>query len=74
MYRRVRDESRPLPDGLKYIGSWIDANLGRCFELVDCEDVRLLHQWVAYWSDLIEYEIVPVLPSKETRENITPLL
>ena len=35
---------------------------------------RLLQQWVAAWSDLIEFEIVPVVPSAETREAIEPLL
>ena len=33
-------------------------------------DVRLLQQWVAFWSDLIEFEIVPVAPSPETRGAI----
>lgn len=74
VYRRVRDGEGSLPDGLRYAGSWIDASLQRCFELVECEDVRLLHLWVASWSDLIDYEIVPVLPSKDTRENITAVL
>jgi hypothetical protein len=29
---------------------------------------------VAQWSDLIEFEIVPVATSAETREAIDPLL
>jgi hypothetical protein len=41
---------------------------------MECEDARLLQQWVAAWSDLIEFEIVPVLPSAETRQAIEPLL
>lgn len=38
------------------------------------DDACLLQQWVAGWSDLIEFEIVPVVPSAETRQAIEPLL
>ena len=38
------------------------------------DDARLFQQWVAGWSDLIEFEIVPVVPSAETRQAIEPLL
>ena len=41
---------------------------------MECDDARLLQQWVAFWSDLIEFEIVPVGPSAETRATIEPLL
>ena len=74
VYRRVRDEGRKLPDGLKYIDSWIEASFGRCFQLMECEDVRLLQQWVLHWSDLADFEIVPVAPSKDVRAMIDPLL
>ncbi len=74
VYRRFRDQGRGAPDGLKYVGSWIEANFDRCFRLMECDDARLLQRWVAVWSDLIEFEIVPVVPSPETREAIEPLL
>ncbi len=74
VYRRFRDRGRNLPDGLKYVNSWIEANLDRCFQVMECDDVRLLQRWVASWSDLIEFEIVPVAPSSETRETMEPLL
>lgn len=74
IYRRLRDEGRKQPDGLKYIGSWIEANFDRCFQLMECDDARLLQQWIASWSDLMEFEIVPVVPSAEVRETIEPFL
>jgi Protein of unknown function (DUF3303) len=74
VYRRFRDRGRGAPEGLKYVGSWIEANFDRCFQLMECDDARLLQQWVAAWSDLIEFEIVPVVPSAETREAVEPLL
>ena len=41
---------------------------------MECDDARLLQQWVASWGDLVQFEIVPVVPSAETREIIEPLL
>jgi hypothetical protein len=74
IYRRLRESGRHQPEGLKYVGSWIEANFDRCFQLMECDDARLLQQWVAAWSDLMEFEIVPVVPSAEVREAIEPLL
>jgi hypothetical protein len=74
VYRRFGEEGRMMPEGLKYVGSWIEANFDRCFQLMECDDARLFQQWVIKWQDLIEFEIVPVVPSKETAEAITPTL
>ena len=74
VYRRFRDRGRGAPEGLKYVGSWIEANFDRCFQLMECDDPRLLQQWIIQWQDLIEFEIVPVVPSQETVETVTPLL
>lgn len=74
IYRRLRDGGRSLPDGLRYVNSWIEASFDRCFQLMECDDVRLFQAWVAGWSDLIEFEIVPVVPSAETRQTMEPLL
>ena len=74
IYRRVRDEGRHLPEGLTYVGSWIEANFERCFQLMECDDVRLFQEWVVHWQDLAEFEIIPVLSSAETAAAIAPLL
>jgi hypothetical protein len=65
-YRRFRDVGRVMPDGLSYVGSWTTADLGRCFQLMETNDVTLLQTWVADWADLVEFEIVPVVSGKET--------
>jgi len=74
VYRKFREGGRGMPDGLTYVGSWIEANFDRCFQLMECDDARVLQEWVAHWNDLIEFEIVPVVPSAQTREAIEPLL
>lgn len=74
IYRRFRDEGRMMPEGLRYVGSWVEPNFDRCFQLMDCDDARLFQEWIARWNDLMEFEIVTVVPSKETLETIMPLL
>jgi len=66
IYRRLRDKGRMMPEGLTFINSWVTADLGRCFQLMECDNVAMLQQWIAQWSDLIEFEIVPVVDGKET--------
>lgn len=63
-----------MPKGLKYASSWVEANFDRCFQLMECDDLCLLQQWILQWHDLDEFEIVSVVPSKETTEVILPLL
>jgi Domain of unknown function (DUF3303) len=71
----VRDEGIVFPEGLKYIGSWIEPNFDRCFQLMECDDLRLLQQWILDCRGSgMTFEIVPVVPSKETREVVAPYL
>ncbi len=74
VYRRFKEQGRMAPEGLTYVGSWIEANFDRCFQLMECDDARLLQQWMLKWQDLVEFEIIPVVPSKETVEVVTPHL
>ena len=70
VYRRFREQGRMMPEGLTYVGSWIEANFDRCFQLMECDDARLLQAWLLNWNDLMECEIVPVVPSDRTRELV----
>ena len=74
-YRKLRDEGRALPDGLRFVDSWIEANFGRCFQLMECDDPALLQQWVLSWRGRgVSFEIVPVVPSARVRELVAPHL
>jgi hypothetical protein len=69
-YRRFRDMGRVMPEGLSYVGSWTTADLGRCFQLMETDDVTLLQKWVADGADLVAFEIVPVVTGKQTAEAL----
>jgi hypothetical protein len=75
IYRQVRDAGRQLPEGLRYVESWVEPNFSRCFQLMECDDARLLQQWILQWRGFgVTFEIVPVVTSKETREVVAPFL
>ena len=65
VYVRFREQGRMLPKELKYINSWTEAHFGRCFQLMECDDPRVLAEWTAHWDDLVDFEIVPVISSAE---------
>ena len=68
VYRRLRESGRMMPEGLEYVGSWVETDYDRCFQLMRCDDPRLFDQWTSRWQDLMEFEVVPVVESKEARE------
>ena len=74
VYRRFREKGRMTPVGLNYVQSWVAISFDRCFQLMECEDVRLLEEWAAHWKDLIEFDFVPVRGSKEATEFLGPQL
>src|SRR5580704_2824331 len=75
VYQRLREEGRSLRDGLEYVDSWVEPNFARCFQLTRCDDPRLFQEWVLQWRGCgVTFEIVPVVPSKDTREIVAPHL
>ena len=74
VYRHFRDKGRQMPHGLTFVSSDVSADLGRCFQLMECDDVTLLQRWVVQWSELIEFEIVPVAAGTDTGAALAELL
>jgi hypothetical protein len=74
VYRRFRDRGRLAPEGLSYISSWVNDQLARYYQLMETEDRALLDRWIANWSDLVDFEVHPVITSKEAAEKIGPRL
>ena len=70
VYRRFRDHGRLAPEGLQYVSSWVDEKLERCFQLMETDDRSLLDEWISKWSDIVSFEIYPVISSQEAAERI----
>jgi hypothetical protein len=74
VYRRLRDHGRQMPLGLEYRGSWVTEDLGRCFQIMACDDRRLLDEWMAHWEDLVAFEVIPVMTSADAQAAVAPKL
>ena len=67
VYERAAQRGRMLPEGLRYIDSWVvnDGRLDRCFQVMETDDPELLNSWRAQWADLVDFEVLPVIKSGE---------
>jgi hypothetical protein len=72
VYHRFQEQGRMLPEGLRYIDSWTESNFRRCFQLMESDNPQLFSQWTAHWEDLVNFEIVPVVSSKEAASAMSP--
>jgi hypothetical protein len=73
VYRKLQ-KGRGLPDGLKFVASYVTADLGRCFQLMETDDITLFQKWIADWQEVVEFEVVPVVEGKTTRAALEPML
>ena len=72
VYERAATNGRMLPEGLRYLDSWIvdDGKLDRCFQLMETDDPALLDRWCERWSDLVEFDVLPVVKSDEAAARV----
>jgi Domain of unknown function (DUF3303) len=63
--RRLERQGRMLPESVSYVASWVEAGGGRCFQVLQAPDRTTLDVWIARWSDLVTFEVVPVLTSQD---------
>lgn len=62
---RFRQKGRMLPEGVTYHASWVDSTGARCFQVMEAPSLEALDAWTRGWIELIDFEIVPVVPSAE---------
>jgi Domain of unknown function (DUF3303) len=48
----------------------VTSDLTVCYQVMEREDRRSLDEWTAQWSDLIDFEIIPVITSAEAVERL----
>lgn len=71
VYKRAAASGRLLPPGLRYLNSWVDQRLDRCFQLMETDDPSLFDEWISRWSDVVEFEeIVPVVTSQTAAARV----
>ena len=69
VYRRFKERGRMAPEGLTYISSWVEENLGICYQVMETSDRALLDEWMSHWKDLVEFEVHSVITSQEAAQR-----
>jgi hypothetical protein len=71
VYERAAAQGRMLPEGLRYIDSWVtaDERPDRCFQLMETDSPELLDVWQARWADLVDFDVFPVITSGEAAQR-----
>ena len=67
---RYAGGGRMLPGGLEYLDSWVEEGGDRCFQLMKTDRRELLLEWIEKWSDLVEFEVVPVKVSPTKQASV----
>jgi len=74
VYRRFREKGRQAPEGLRYVASWVTEDLKHCYQIMECEERRLIDEWTARWEDIVEFEVIPAVTSAEAATLVEPKL
>jgi len=56
------------------VSSWVTEDLDCCYQVMECDDHRLLEQWMTRWSDVTDFEVIPVVTSAQAVERVAPRL
>ena len=70
VYERFAKRGRLAPEGLRYVASWVTTDVSECYQVMECDDRALLDEWMGAWSDLVEFEVIPVITSAEAAAKV----
>jgi hypothetical protein len=60
VYERFHSEGRLLPEGLKYLNSWVNKENLLCFQLMETDNPELFEHWFRRWEDLVDFELFEI--------------
>lgn len=61
----------PPPDGVKMLGRWHGPFVG--WVLSETNDLAKVYEWTTQWSDLLKFNVVPVLEDPEMGQVLSKL-
>lgn len=67
IYQPFDEKGRMLPEGVRYINSWINETVTTCYQLMEAESPEKLNEWISHWKDLADFEIAPVINTEKAR-------
>ena len=70
LYRRFDEKGRMLPEGVKYINSWISEDLTICYQVMESDSIDKLEMWISNWNDIVDFKVIPVITSVDAKKRV----
>ena len=70
VYKRFREKGRMMPEGVRYVNSWVAEDGNTCYQINEADHLELLHAWAANWNDVTDFEFIPVISSQAMNERM----
>lgn len=70
VYNRFNQQGRMMPDSVRFIDSWITADVTVCYQLMEAESAAAFEAWTRNWNDLVDFEIHPIIDSAEATRRV----
>lgn len=70
LYRRFEEKGRMLPEGVKYIDSWINEDMTICYQVMESISIEKLQSWISNWNDIVDFKVIPVITSAEANNRL----
>ena len=70
VYRRFHEKGRMMPNGVRYVNSWVAKDGNTCYQINEAQREDLLYEWASHWSDVTDFEFIPVISSQEMSQKM----
>ena len=73
VYQRFRSRGRQVPHNVKYVASWVAADLTHCYQVMEAPNRENLQIWIDQWQDLVEFEVTEMVTSVDAASMVLDL-
>lgn len=70
IYQRFAEHGRLMPSEVTFVNSWIDKDVTTCYQVMESSSRDKLQEWINNWSDLADFEVIPVITSAEAKAKV----
>ncbi len=71
VHDRFKQTGGPPPEGVEMVGRWHSAEGNRGWLICESDGADGIARWLQEWSDLISFEVTPVLTDDQFMEVIS---
>lgn len=69
--KRFKSTGAPPPGGVTMKGRWHSVNGNAGYIIAESTDIDAVGTWIQEWSDLLQFEVIPVLTDEQIGKIIS---